>query len=130
MPPREQWQLSGSAAELDERYPAQYILGPWAPGLVALAHIQLGERVLDLACGTGVVARLAAPAVGLTGRVTGVDLNPGMLAVARSLPAPSGPPITWMEGSARGESGCGRRLRSTCCPGRSGQPRVASLPGW
>jgi len=100
MPPREQWQLSGSAAELYERYPAQYILGPWAPGLVALAHIQLGERVLDLACGTGVVARLAAPAVGLTGRVTGVDLNPGMLAVARSLPAPSGPPITWMEGSA------------------------------
>ena len=94
MPPREQCQLSGSAAELYERYPAQYILGPWAPGLVALAHIQLGERVLDLACGTGVVARLAAPAVGLTGRVTGVDLNPGMLAVARSLPAPSGPPIT------------------------------------
>ena len=38
MPPREQWQLSGSAAELYERYPAQYILGPWAPGLVALAH--------------------------------------------------------------------------------------------
>jgi SAM-dependent methyltransferase len=100
MPPQEQWQLSGRAAELYERYPVQYILGPWAPGLVALAHLQLGERVLDLACGTGVVARLAAPAVGLTGRVTGLDLNPGMLAVARSLPSPSGPPITWIEGSA------------------------------
>lgn len=100
MPPREQWQLSGNAAELYERYPAQYILGPWAPGLVALARLQLGERVLDLACGTGLVARLAAPAVGLTGRVTGLDLNPGMLAVARSLPSPPGPPITWIEGSA------------------------------
>ena len=100
MPPQEQWQLSGSAAELYERYPVRYILGPWAPGLVALANLQLGERVLDLACGTGVVSRLAAPAVGLTGRITGLDLNPGMLAVARSLPSPSGPPITWIEGSA------------------------------
>jgi len=100
MPPQEQWQLSGRAAALYERYPVQYILGPWARGLVALAHLRLGERVLDLACGTGVVARLAAPAVGLTGRVTGLDLNPGMLAVARSLPPPSGPPITWIEGSA------------------------------
>lgn len=100
MPPQEQWQLSGSAAELYEQYPARYILSPWAPRLVALADLQPGERVLDLACGTGTVARLAAPAVGLTGRVTGLDLNPGMLAVARSLPPPSGPPITWIEGSA------------------------------
>src|SRR5512132_1677510 len=100
MPPQEQWQLSGSAAELYARYPARYILGLWAPGLVALADLRPGERVLDLACGTGLVARLAAPAVGPTGRVTGLDLNPGMLAVARSLPPPSGPSITWIEGSA------------------------------
>ena len=100
MRPQEQWQLSASAAELYERYPVQYILGPWAPGLVAVAHLQLGERVLDVACGTGVVARRAAPAVGPNGRVTGLDLNPGMLAVARSLPPPSGPPITWIQGSA------------------------------
>jgi ubiquinone/menaquinone biosynthesis C-methylase UbiE len=101
MPPQhEHWQLTGSAAELYERYPARYILGPWAPGLVSLAHVQPGERVLDVACGTGVVARLAAPIVGLTGNVTGLDLNSGMLAVARSLPAPDGAPITWIEGSA------------------------------
>jgi ubiquinone/menaquinone biosynthesis C-methylase UbiE len=64
-------------------------------GVTEGRRLQLGERVLDLACGTGVVARLAAPAVRLTGRVTGLDLNPGMLAGARSLPPPSGPPITW-----------------------------------
>ena len=100
MPAQEQWQLSGSAAELYERYPARYILGPWTPALVALARLQPGERVLDVACGTGLVARLAAPAVGPTGRVTGLDLSAGMLAVARALPPPSGAPITWIEGSA------------------------------
>jgi ubiquinone/menaquinone biosynthesis C-methylase UbiE len=58
------------------------------------------ERVLDVACGTGVVARLAAQHVGTTGEVTGLDLNAGMLRVARSLPAPPGAPVTWVEGSA------------------------------
>ena len=100
MPGQGQWQLSGRAAELYEQYPARFILGPWAPGLVAMARLQPGERVLDVACGTGLVARLAAPAVGATGHVTGLDLNPGMLAVARSLPPPAGPSITWIEGSA------------------------------
>src|SRR5215471_12172574 len=53
----EQWQLSMRAAELYERYPARYILGPWAPLLVDVARLVPGERVLDVACGTGVVAR-------------------------------------------------------------------------
>ena len=75
MPQQEQWQVSGNAAELYEQYSVRYFIGPWAPGLVALAALQPGERVLDLACGTGVVARLAASKVGPTGRVTGLDLN-------------------------------------------------------
>ena len=40
MPQQEQWQLSGNAAELYERYVVPYILGPWAPGLIALAALQ------------------------------------------------------------------------------------------
>jgi ubiquinone/menaquinone biosynthesis C-methylase UbiE len=95
-----QWQLSAEAAELYERYVARYILGPWAPLLVDVAHVGVGERVLDVACGTGVVARAAAERVGSTGRVVGVDLNPGMIAVARSLPTPVGASIEWIEGSA------------------------------
>ena len=83
----EQWQLTMKAAELYERYPARYILGPWAPLLVDAARVATGERVLDVACGTGVVARAAAKRVGRAGRVVGVDLNPGMIAVAQSLPA-------------------------------------------
>jgi ubiquinone/menaquinone biosynthesis C-methylase UbiE len=65
-----------------------------------LAALQPGERVLDVACGTGVVTRLVAAQVGATGQVTGLDLNAGMLAVARALPSPSGASITWVEGSA------------------------------
>lgn len=96
----EQWQLEGDAAELYERTAARYILGPWAPGLVDLAGVRSGERVLDLACGTGAVARVAAERVGASGRVTGLDLNAGMLVVARSLPAPRGAAVAWIERSA------------------------------
>lgn len=94
------FQLSGDAAELRERYSVRYFMGPWASGLVALAALQPGERVLDLACGTGLVTRLAAPEVSPAGHVTGLDINAGMLAVARSLPPPSGASITWVEGNA------------------------------
>lgn len=94
------FQVSGNAAELYERYAVPYVLGPWAPELVELAALQPGDRVLDLACGTGVVARLAAPRVGTAGQVIGMDLNAGMLAVARALPSPSGAAIVWVEGNA------------------------------
>jgi ubiquinone/menaquinone biosynthesis C-methylase UbiE len=100
MAKNEQWQLSAEATELYECYVARYILGPWAHLLVDIAHVGVGERVLDVACGTGVVARAAAERVGTAGRVVGVDLNPGMIAVARSLPAPVGASIEWAECSA------------------------------
>ncbi|HKW39519.1 MAG TPA: methyltransferase domain-containing protein, partial [Burkholderiales bacterium] len=96
----EQWQLEGNAAEIYERTAARYLLGPWAQGLVDLAGVGKGERVLDLACGTGAVARVAAERAGASGRVTGLDLNAGMIAVARSLPAPPGAPVAWIEASA------------------------------
>lgn len=96
-----QWQLEGDAAEIYEHTAAHYILGPWSEGLVGLAGVRPGERVLDLACGTGVVARVAAERVGASGRVTGLDLNAGMIAVARSLPAPAGASIEWIARSAQ-----------------------------
>jgi ubiquinone/menaquinone biosynthesis C-methylase UbiE len=96
----EQWHIDREAAELYERVVARHILGPWAPLLVEAAGLAVGERVLDLACGTGVVTRIAAQRVGRDGQVTGVDLNAGMLGVARSLPVPDGSRIEWLEGSA------------------------------
>jgi ubiquinone/menaquinone biosynthesis C-methylase UbiE len=95
-----QWQLTGNAAERYERVLVPPLFGPWAADLVELAELRRGERVLDVACGTGVVARLAAQHVGTSGNVTGLDLNPGMVAVARSLPPPPGAAVTWIEASA------------------------------
>ena len=96
----EQWHLNADAAQRYERCVAHYILGPWAPLLVDAAGIVAGERVLDVACGTGVVTRIAAERVGITGKVAGLDLNPGMIAVARALPPPAGAKIEWHTRSA------------------------------
>src|SRR5262249_44016318 len=71
--------------------------------VVELAHPRPGERILDVACGTGIVARIAAARVGPAGAVGGVDLNPGMLSVARSVmltDSRSAAPIQWHEASA------------------------------
>jgi SAM-dependent methyltransferase len=95
-----QWQLAGSAAERYERVLVPLRFRPWAADLVKLADLRDGERVLDVACGTGIVARLAAQHVGAAGDVTGLDLNAGMVAVARSLPSAPGAAITWIESSA------------------------------
>jgi ubiquinone/menaquinone biosynthesis C-methylase UbiE len=92
------WQLEGSAAELFQRYLVPSITLKWAEDLVRRAQLRTGELVLDVACGTGVVARLAATKVS-PGQVTGLDLNAGMLAVARGLPN-DGAPINWRQGSA------------------------------
>lgn len=92
------WQLEGSAAELYQRYLVPAITAKWAEDLVRRAQLRAGESVLDVACGTGVVARLAAKKVA-PAQVTGLDLNGGMLAVARSVPN-DGASINWMEGSA------------------------------
>jgi ubiquinone/menaquinone biosynthesis C-methylase UbiE len=96
----EPWQLHGSAPERFERSLVPAVTAPWAADLVAAADPPLGARVLDVACGTGIVARLAAARVGPAGHVVGLDLNPGMLAVARGLRPLPGAPITWQEANA------------------------------
>jgi ubiquinone/menaquinone biosynthesis C-methylase UbiE len=99
MPHSEPWQLEGSAAELYERYLVPAITALWAADLVERAAPAPGERVLDVACGTGIVARLAAKRMGV-GHLVGLDLNPGMLAVAQSVSIGDCPPIEWQQGSA------------------------------
>ena len=94
------YQITSDAARAREQYSVRYFMAPWAPVLVAAAALQPGERVLDLACGSGLIARIAAPQLGPEGRITGLDINASMLEVARSLPPPAGAPIAWVQASA------------------------------
>jgi ubiquinone/menaquinone biosynthesis C-methylase UbiE len=89
----------GSAPENYQRYFVPVIGGPFAEDLIAEAALRPGERVLDVASGTGVIARLAAERVGPGGAVAALDLNPAMLSVARSIPS-TGAAIRWYETSA------------------------------
>lgn len=82
-----------------EAYEAEFVpvlFGQWAPLLVDAAGIEPGHAVLDVACGTGVVARTAADRVGGDGRVVGLDLHEAMLTVARRLR----PDLDWRRGDA------------------------------
>ena len=89
-----------SPAEVYEDFLVRYQFRPFTEDLLARAAPRPGERVLDLACGTGIVARLVAPRVAPGGSVTGLDVSPAMLAVARARAATEGVASTWDEASA------------------------------
>lgn len=72
------------------------LFGQWATKVADAAQIQPGQRVLDVACGTGILAREVALRTGSNGRVAGIDPSPGMLTVAQQL----APAIEWREGVA------------------------------
>jgi ubiquinone/menaquinone biosynthesis C-methylase UbiE len=86
-------------AENYQRFFVPSIGAPVADDLIGVADLQPGERVLDVACGTGVVTRLAAERVGADGTAAGLDVNAGMLAVARSQ-TPTDISINWYQASA------------------------------
>jgi ubiquinone/menaquinone biosynthesis C-methylase UbiE len=83
-----------------ERVMVPAVFGPWARDLLDTAALRPGMRVLDVACGSGIVARLAAPQVGPTGQVVGLDTNEAMLAVARAQVQPTGAHVEWRQGDA------------------------------
>ncbi|WP_431899198.1 class I SAM-dependent methyltransferase [Nonomuraea sp. bgisy101] len=92
----ERWQVSTDAAEVYESCFVPAIFGAWASPVADAAGIRTGNKVLDVGCGTGVLAREALRRVGQGGQVVGVDLNEGMLAVA----ARTEPKIAWRLGDA------------------------------
>jgi ubiquinone/menaquinone biosynthesis C-methylase UbiE len=92
----ETFQLSTAAAEAYEATFVPALFGEWAPHVCDLAGVAPGRRVLDVACGTGIVARVAADRMGGAGTVVGLDLNAAMLAVARRVQ----PAIEWRQGDA------------------------------
>ena len=94
------WQLEQSAPFAYEQYLVPPMFAPWAARLIETCEVGEGDRVLDVACGTGVVARHAASRVSESGSVVGLDLNEGMLAVAEETAADNYPSIEWRQGNA------------------------------
>src|SRR5258707_14183975 len=88
-------QFTGTAGENYQRDFVPAIATPVSRELLRVADLQPGERVLDVACGTGLITRLAAEQVSAEGAVTGVDIAPDMIDVAKRVPAPNGPAIQW-----------------------------------
>lgn len=89
-----------SPAEAYERYLSRTIADPWTRVLLEIAVPEVGEQVLDLACGTGSVARQLAPMVGKSGQVLAIDINADMLDVGRGQATPTGAAIVWQQGDA------------------------------
>jgi len=79
----EKGQVAASAAEIYDQFFVPALFADWPEHVLRAANVQAGDSVLDVACGTGVLARKAADLVGPSGSVVGVDINEGMLAAAR-----------------------------------------------
>lgn len=96
------WHVPGTRAEIYDAIFIPAMVAEWSPRLAERVGLQPGERVLDVACGTGDWTRCAAARVGPQGQVVGLDISPEMSAVARRKDAaePGSAPIAWREGSA------------------------------
>lgn len=85
------FQLAGQGPNAYERLLVPAFFASCAEQLLELAPVAPGQRVLDVACGTGIVARLASAQAGAGGTVVGVDTNAGMIDVARTVAAGRSP---------------------------------------
>ncbi len=91
------WQLEGDAPDAFERYMGPAFVETWTREIVKRANLVNEERLLDVACGTGMVARGSAGTLGPSGDITGIDLNAAMLKKARKIGEETGLSIAWEE---------------------------------
>ena len=90
------WSVEVQAAEDYEKFLVPALFEEWAPKMLAAANVGEDDHVLDVACGTGIVARYAVSEVGDGGRVVGLDATEAMLAVAEGIE----PRVEWQAGDA------------------------------
>lgn len=93
-------EADGRAADAYEHLLVPGLFRPSAQLAVALAGARIGERALDVACGTGIGARLMAPQLGSSGQVVALDIDGGMLATAAQAPREPGATVDWIEATA------------------------------
>lgn len=92
----ERGQVTNDAAEVYDAFFVPALFEQWTGVILDAAGVRPGNRVLDVGCGTGVLARAARERAGTEGHVSGIDPNAGMLAVAGR----SEPDIEWHTGLA------------------------------
>ncbi|RUV66301.1 methyltransferase domain-containing protein, partial [Mesorhizobium sp. M5C.F.Ca.IN.020.14.1.1] len=85
-----------SFPQMYERWLVGPLFRPWAEMALDELELSSGDRLLDIACGTGIVARVARERLGEAGYIVGVDISPDMLAVARAVESA----IDWRQGNA------------------------------
>ena len=89
-------QVSADAAKIYEAVYLPSLFQEWCPLAIRAARVKGGDSVADIACGTGVLAAAVADRVGSQGKVVGIDINEGMLAIARS----KSPVVEWLNAPA------------------------------
>lgn len=92
--------FSGTSMAAYENALVGPLFTPWGAHLLDRVGAQGGESVLDVACGPGTVAQLAAGRVGRSGSVVGCDLSEEMLSIARAKGAVSGVTVEYRQCSA------------------------------
>lgn len=94
------WQLDEDGPDIYERYIVPAFSGAWAEDMVKRAKLKGGDRVLDVACGTGIVSRRAYEVMGSRVHLTGVDVNEAVLEKGRDICTQNGIPVNFHQGSA------------------------------
>jgi ubiquinone/menaquinone biosynthesis C-methylase UbiE len=93
------WLMNTGGHETYEQYIVPTWMADWSSDLIGAGGVGPGKRVLDVACGTGIIARKAAGIIGTGGRIAAFDLNEGMLRVARECAVREGATaIEWHHG--------------------------------
>ena len=122
MSKHETWQFAGSAPETYQRALVPAIFAPWVAQVVDLANPRQGDRILDVACGTGVVARAAASRIGSDGAVTGAALLVDAAKDDRHAPPAAG---RTLRGRRAGAGAHASPRSSACCAARMSPCSIA-----
>ena len=96
------FQLSGNAAAIYEEQKVPAMFAPLADATLNVVRLFDNDAVLDVACGTGILARKVRGKIGSQSRIVGIDLNEGMISTAKGLKDSVSQSCEWQTANATG----------------------------